>query len=328
MAKRGLFVGIDNFKNFSALSGCAEDARSMSEVLARHAPPDSSPNFEVRLVTDENGESIRRGTLRRRLRELFTSSLGDDLLFYYAGHGEKTSWGTELATSDGRPGEEVGISMNDIVTLANSSRARSVTIILDCCLAGAAGNAPAPDDTFDLTTLRENVVVMAAARDDQAATERNGRGDFTRLLLEGLEGAAADIVGRVNPLSLFSYASSGLGGWGGQDPVFKGHLTYLGSLRRGASRIAANELRRLPDYFPQPEACIQLSPDFDHLRAGIEYPLTRGNRIYDFLIALRDARLLEVEDDLDLYWALHRSKRVWLNTVGRYYWRLARRDRI
>jgi hypothetical protein len=50
-----------------------------------------------------------------------------------------TAGGADLVTQDATI-NSLGVSMNDLLTLANDSPARSVTILLDCCFSGDAGS--------------------------------------------------------------------------------------------------------------------------------------------------------------------------------------------
>lgn len=68
--------------------------------------------------------------MRRALTELFANARGVDLLFFFAGHGAQTAWGADLVTQDAAQ-HSLGISMNDLVTLANDSPANSVTLLLE-----------------------------------------------------------------------------------------------------------------------------------------------------------------------------------------------------
>jgi len=136
--KRALLVGIDDYPTVSSLVGCVADATALNELLAHHA--DGTPNWRAELITSDSGpDVITRDSLRRALTELFAAARDADLLFFFAGHGAKTPWGADLVTQDAAP-HSLGVSMNDLVTLANDSPARSVTILLDCCFSGDTGN--------------------------------------------------------------------------------------------------------------------------------------------------------------------------------------------
>lgn len=331
--KKALIVGIDDYSG-SPLSGCVADARAMEGVLSRHE--DGNRNYEVRLVVGEAGAAVvDRPTLRSLLAELFENSRDDDLLFYFAGHGAQTDWGGELVTQDFSE-HSLGVSMDDVITLANNSPAREVVIVLDCCFSGEIGNVRAlqaagvdPAFRFGRVLLRENVMVMAASHELETAAEKEGHGAFTRLLLDGLEGAAADHLGHVTALSLYAFASRAFGAWE-QRPVFKANIVEPSSLRMSSPFVEAELLRRLPQYFEAPDARLRMNPEYE----GAGRPLPTGElgtpeqRAFDYFKALRNASLLATEGDKDLYFVALASEEVYLTPLGRYFWGLAKGGRL
>jgi uncharacterized caspase-like protein len=136
--KRALLVGIDHYQQLPPLAGCVADATAVAEIIRTHA--DGSPNYQVELITSENNHAVvTREGLRGALARLFGNARGADLFFFFAGHGGQTLWGADLVTQDATS-NSLGVSMNDLITLANDSPARSVTLILDCCFSGDLGN--------------------------------------------------------------------------------------------------------------------------------------------------------------------------------------------
>src|SRR4051812_42058618 len=129
MSKRALIVGINDYDHVSSLQGCVPDATAMAEVLSRNG--DGNVNFECRLLTSPGPTPITKAFLRQQWRELF-QDFKDDLLFYFSGHGTPTDVGGYLVTQDGVI-DDPGLPMEDVVTMANNSSARTVLLILDCC---------------------------------------------------------------------------------------------------------------------------------------------------------------------------------------------------
>ncbi len=167
--KRALIIGIDHYEG-APLYGCVADAVAISDALSRHQSGD--PNYDVQLHTSEH-ETIDRPRLRGLLSQLFDNAAGAELVFYFAGHGAETNWGGELVTQGFQP-QSLGVSMDDIITLANTSPAREVLLILDCCHSGHLGNiaalqAGAVSPQFRLATavLREGVTILSASRGTQ-----------------------------------------------------------------------------------------------------------------------------------------------------------------
>ena len=323
--KRALIVGVDQYPG-SPLHGCVADAQAMAAVLGRHE--DGSRNYEVRLVTSD-GSYVDRATLRMGLAELFENARGADLLFYFAGHGAETPWGADLVTVDARP-NSLGVSMNDVITLANASPAQEVVVILDCCYSGDLANAPglqagavAPAFRLGQALLREGMTVLAAARSTETSTESGGHGAFTRVLLEGLEGAAADHIGHVTALSLYAFASRAFGAWE-QRPVFKSHVAEPTVLRICQPVIDAELLRALPQHFTTAEARVPMSPAHEGQRPiSPEQQPTTEQQEFDYFKQLRNAGLLTTDNNNDLYFVAMESKEVYLTVTGRYFWRLA-----
>jgi hypothetical protein len=328
--KRALLVGIDQYPQLPSLSGCVADATSVAEIMRSHA--DGSPNYHVELITSESGASVTREGLRTALTKLFGNARDTDLLFFFAGHGAQTLWGAELVTQDATS-NSLGVSMNDLITLANGSPARSVTLILDCCFSGDLGNlsgfqSPAVAEPFRLGTavLRENVTVLAASRPSELAAEAADHGAFTRVLIDGLQGGATDHLGNVTALSLYSYVSAAFDAWQ-QRPMLKTHLTEPTVLRVGPPWLDAALLRRLPEHFSAAEARVRLSPAHE----GEGRPLPSGQKgtpeqqEFDYLGRLRNAGLVATDDELAHYWVAMESKEVYLTSLGRYFWALAAR---
>ncbi len=331
--KRALLIGIDFYPTVGSLSGCVADATALAELLRAHA--DGSPNFRVELLVGAIGGdvTVTRGRLRASLAHLFSNARDTDLLFFFAGHGGQTLWGADLVTQDATE-NSLGVSMNDLVTLANDSPAPSITLILDCCFSGNTGNLPglqsaAVAEPFRLAkaVLRENVTVLAASRSSEVAEESGGHGAFTRVLVDGLEGGATDHLGNITPLSLYGYISAAFDAWQ-QRPLLKAHLTVPPILRVGPPWLDASLLRQLPEHFDSPDARVRLTPAHE----GEGRPLPPGvlgtseQQQFDYFGRLRNANLVTTDGRRDHYWVAMESGEVYLTPLGRYFWKLAKRE--
>jgi hypothetical protein len=329
--KRALLVGVDHYPTVSSLSGCVADATALNELLEQHA--DGSPNWRTELIIGESGpNTVTRNSLRGALTDLFANARDADLLFFFAGHGAQTLWGADLVTQDAAP-NSFGVSMNDLVTLANDSPARSVTILLDCCFSGDTGNSSGLQsagvaESFRLSkaVLRENVTIMAASRGTETSQEVGGHGAFTRVLLDGLEGGATDHRGNVTSLSLYGYISPAFDAWE-QRPVLKTYLTEPVLLRVGPPWLEPDLLRQLPQHFPTEDHRLQLTPAHE----GEGRPLASSDagtveqQEFDYLGRLRNANLVTTDGKRDHYWVAMDGGDVYLTGLGRYFWRLANR---
>jgi hypothetical protein len=329
--KRALLVGIDDYPD-ALLTGCVDDAARLRDKLAVNE--DGSPNFDCALLTSDATE-VTRQALRRALLDLFRNCRGQDLLFFFAGHGAQTPWGAELVTQDYAP-DSLGVSMADVLLLANSCGANEVVLILDCCNAGELGDLAAFRSARDGSlawspaVINEGVTIIASSGSGEASREREGHGRFTHFLVQGLDGGAADLLGEITSQSLFVYAARPFGAWD-QRPVFKSHVSEPSVVRTTKPRVDRAILRALPRYFVgSPSAQITLDPDYE----GEGRPLPQGDhgtekqQAFDHLKALRDAGLVQAEGGQDLFFAAMRGGKVSLTPIGQTFWQLADEGRL
>ena len=129
MYKRQI-VGIDAYSQ-APLGGCVNDAEEIAKLLEENE--DGSPNFSVKLKRNVQ----TKAELLEDLHSLFKEGESDIALFYFSGHGTDEMAG-QIVTPDFK-GYDVGISMNEILRLANTSKSRNKIIILDCCYSGKLG---------------------------------------------------------------------------------------------------------------------------------------------------------------------------------------------
>jgi hypothetical protein len=324
--RRALVVGIDDYSG-APLRGCIADARAMERVLERN--DDNSLNYDVRRITSDE-QTVDRRYLLDLLDDLFDNARHTQLLFFFAGHGRPGDVGAGLVTQDADD-----VAMEHVINKANTSPAQEVIVILDCCFSGDLGNIPAlqasaaaPAFRFGNTLLREGVTLLAASRATETSAEAGGQGAFTRLLIEGLEGAAADHLGAVTAQSLYAFASRAFGAWE-QRPVLKSYVTQSSSVRLCKPWIDAGLLRRLPDYFGSADARHRMSPAYEGDRPVPEgTEPTNEQQTFDYFKQLRNAGLLATDDDKDLYFVALDSEDAFLTPVGQYFWRLASEGRL
>ncbi len=222
MAKLALLVGIDAYPT-SPLAGCVNDATRMEELLCRHA--DGSPNFECRKLVAPNNQ-VTLPSLTQTVQNLFTRQ-AEVALFYFAGHGTVNNLGGFLVTQDANQYNQ-GLSMTNVLTMANTSPALERIIILDCCHSGALGQVPVINNAAAMIT--EGVTILSASRESEGAAERGGGGLFTSLVSDALKGGAADVCGKVTTAGVYAYVDEALGGFE-QRPLYKIHVSKLMPLR-------------------------------------------------------------------------------------------------
>jgi hypothetical protein len=318
--RRALCVGIDLY-SFDALDGCVSDAERLAATLSRNQ--DDSPNFDLReLIAPIGGKSdvVTRSVLRAALDELLKHP-ADVALFSFSGHGSENDLGGYLVTQDATKYDE-GVAMADVITMANQSKAAEVVILLDCCHSGHLGNAPQVDNTKAL--LREGVSILTASRGEQVSVETGGGGLFTSLVVDALEGGAADVLGDVTAPSIYAYVEAALGAWD-QRPLFKSHVSKLVPIRKCYPAVELSILRKLPTLFPLPAEDFPLSPEFE---ASCDKKEEAKIAVLCKLQALNRVHLVVPVGAAHMYDAAMQSKACRLTASGRYYWRLANSRRI
>lgn len=323
MARRAIFVGVNEYDNVSPLTGCVLDATKMKDLLARNY--DGSPNYDCRLLTTDT-EHVTRAHLRNVWEQLF-DGFTEDILFYFSGHGTPTATGGYICTQDATP-HEPGLPMDELLTLANRSRAREVLLILDCCFAGSLGNPANLQSSSGIenhTQLVEGVTILAASRPNQVSREEfGGHGIFTWLVLNALQGGAADVRGRVSAASIYAYAEQVLGPWD-QRPMYKSHADRLSPVRLCKPAVTDALLRELPHYFPTSISRYALDPSYE---ATSPSSVPENVTIYENFAKYRDAGLLQTVGGNHLYFTVMGSGAVELTEIGQLYWLLASKERI
>ena len=320
---KALVIGINNYPT-SPLSGCINDASAIASIIESNG--DGSPNFDVKLVTDISSKSDLKGLIV----DLFNGD-SETSLFYFSGHGFIDDVGGYIVTPDFQA-HDLGVSMDEILKIANDSKARNRIIILDCCHSGAFGS---PKINGGITTqIVEGVSILTASRDYEPSLEINGHGVFTNLLLDALRGGAADLRGHITPGSVYAYIDQALGPWD-QRPVFKTNISRFTSLRTIESQVPINILRKLTEFFPAPEHEFNLDPSYEDTNTlDVEHkvvePFADPNNVRKFKILqkLESVGLIVPVNEVHMYFAAMNSKSCRLTALGYHYWRLVKDKRI
>jgi len=320
-----LIVGINYYEHSLQLHGCVDDAYSVKFVLERH--DGGSMNFDCQLLTATGpAETVISGDLKDQITKLFKND-ADIALFYFAGHGHLEATGGYLLTSEASRGDH-GVSLIDILTLANSSPAKNKIIILDSCLSGFAGTPPS---SGGLASLAEGVTILTACTKEQYALESNGRGLFTTLLVDALSGSAANLTGDITPGSVYAHIDQSLGAWE-QRPVFKTNVKQFVSLRKSSPAISIEDLREILTLFPAPGYSFPLDPTFEpEIRGrdeGMPQPVEENTRKFALLQKYNRLNLLVPVGVANMWNAAMESKFCRLTALGEHYRRLVERNRI
>lgn len=275
--KKALVVGIDDYPPPNDLTGCVNDAIELSALLETDGNGD--PNFDVqRLISSEVDVTAKR--LSDAIGELFSGE-AETALLYFAGHGilnEVTNNG-HLVTQDGSD-PHWGVSLVDVLQQANKAHPniKSSVIFLDSCQSGFAGEVTGLGRE-GVNAIGNGVTILTACHKDGVAAEEGGHGKFTDIMLDGLGGAASDVLGRITPASLYAHVDQTLGAWE-QRPIYKANVQTFITLRSVSPKVPKEVLRRLPEYFPSPSHVFALDPSFEPDR-GEEAERLKGIPIDD-----------------------------------------------
>jgi len=314
--RRALIIGIDDYTG-APLNGCVNDASAMTGVLETHG--NGSPNFDVIRMTSPS-DNIRRASLREAIERLFATECEIALLFF-SGHGYVRSADGYIVTPDFEKYDE-GISMAEILGIVNSSPVKNKVILLDCCYSGNMGTPRAAGD--GIAQLSEGLTVLTASRDSESAVEQNGEGVFTSLVVQALQGGAADLRGHITPGSIYAYVDQALGAWD-QRPIFKTNVTQFTSLREVTPPVPLETLRKLVDYFPTPHDEHAVDPSYEDTESGHD-PVKVA--IFKDLQKMEGVGLVVPVGEEHMYYAAMNSKACRLTALGAQYWRLANENKL
>lgn len=323
--KIALIVGINYYEHGSPLFGCVNDAYNVKTMLERN--DGGSVNFDCKLITaSSEHDSIDRAELKDDIEKLFKTE-AEIALFYFAGHGHIEDTGGYLLASNSRRGDE-GVSLAEILILANKSPAKNKIIILDSCHSGIAGSSPVGEQ---LATLSEGLTVLTASTKEQYASEEDGSGVFTNLFVDALSGSAANLTGDITPGSIYAHIDQSLGGWE-QRPVFKTNVKQFVSLRKVAPAIPLEDLQRIIEFFPVPGFEYKLDPTYEPEMKGrdegMPAPIIENTRIFALLQKYNRLNLLVPMGVTHMWNAAMESKTCKLTALGEHYRRLVAKNRI
>ncbi len=328
--RKALIIGIDKYTDIP-LHGCENDAASIASILEKNG--DGSPNFDIKLISSDNN-NVKSEVIQTALGELFSGD-AETALFYFAGHGvidPITNTGY-VVSQDGKRGSW-GISLSEILGMANnaSPRIKSTVIILDSCNSGYTGEI-AGLTSGQISVIGSGVTILTACHREQTAAENNEQGLFTSILLDGLSGGSADILGRITPASVYSHIDQTLGSWE-QRPIYKANVQTFVTLRHIAPQISPDVLRNLYIYFKNPTDEFALDPSFEPDRKNVpkefkDFPVNEDHtRVFKELQLCNRHGLVIPVDAEHMYYAAINSKACKLTALGAHYRKLAEVGRI
>jgi hypothetical protein len=199
-----LIIGINAYDEWYPLKTAVKDAKGLKEVLINQYSFDAD---KVILKTDTEAT---QESLLYDLKQ-FASSLkeGDNLLIYYAGHGQIDDF-----TGDGfwipvdgklkKPGTWISHSIVKSILSSQKVKAKNVALISDSCYAGTLlRSGPSVLSTAD-KEYREKILVLSSRRSRQVFTSggvepvvdggRDGHSLFAYYFLKALKENKDDII--------------------------------------------------------------------------------------------------------------------------------------
>lgn len=317
--KRALLIGIDHY-DFGLLNGCVEDAKQMKNLLSKHY--DKSRNFYCKSMLSTAGKKeLTRMNILREIRELFQQK-GDVALLYASSHGTSDDiFGGYLVTQDANK-EEPGVAVSQILDLMKNANVKETIVILDCCNSGSFANIM--DSKMSLSILPEGACILTSSGSNEASIAKGGRGLFTKIIEQALNGGSSDILGNTTIGSIYNYADQLLGAWD-QRPQFKANISRMLSLRNCKPKIEIDTVLRIPEFFETAEHKFKLGPEYE---PTLKPKDTKKQEIFDKLQALEGVNLVEPVGTKHMYFAAEKSKYCQLTLLGQFYWKLVHEGHI
>ena len=185
-------VGINNYSNLRNLKYAEADAKAMADWFKNEVKFDEvflftkdSPDIPAKPSSISTNPTF--GHLRRFLRAQFENPLlksGDNLWFFFAGHGKRYKERDYLMLSDSDPGdvEYTAISIDYVTQRLRKSGADNVILFLDACRDESRSGE-------GIKGKYKGVVTFYSCSPNQRAYEidQYKHGSFTYALLEGLK---------------------------------------------------------------------------------------------------------------------------------------------
>ncbi len=195
-------VGIDKYANathkFPDLQGAVSDANLVEKAF-------QTIGFD-QVVTLRNAQATKARIIETLGDEVGMKATENDLIvFFFAGHGDTRGHAADQmgfvlpADYDPQKHMATSISMSTLRDVSRQIQAKHVLYVMDSCFSGGILQSRAPLVEIPVEgTLRyvqgllerpAHVVITAGGQSD-FANEEGGRGLFTKLFIEGLEGMA------------------------------------------------------------------------------------------------------------------------------------------
>ena len=204
--------------------------------------------------------------------------------------------------------------------------------LIEQCFSGKMGTIPAINQNTSF--INEGVTILTACNPEETAIEVGGHGLFTSLLIDALQGGAADITGNITPGGIYAYIDKALGPWE-QRPIFKTNVTHFTSLRYVSPQVDIGIIRKICEYFPSASSLVDVNPSFEPTNSpDVQHKVIKpyanptNTRIFSDLQKLEGIGLVIPVGEEHMYFAAMNSKQCALTSVGKHYWRLVKEHYI
>ncbi len=223
-----LIIGNNQYRHFPSLNTAKNDAREAEKLLrARYG-------FKTTLLLDADRYAILSAL--NRMRQELTEQ--DNLLIYYAGHGEldRVNDRGYWLPVDAEPGNNANwISNVDVTDILNAIRAKQVMVVADSCYSGTLSLSSMPRLELSIPEANRNEWIMTLAQ-VRART----------VLTSGGVKPVPDSAGGNHSV----FARAFLDTLNGNRRVLEGHALYRDVLKRVQQRKLGPELQQVPEYAP------------------------------------------------------------------------------
>ena len=330
MTKTALCIGVSNYQDTKTknLPACINDANSVANILKKNY--DNTPNFEITtFITNDNTTKI---AIEEEIEKLFNSE-SDSVLLYFSGHGYiDDELDGYLCSNDFNINYCVGVSMKNIIELANKSNIKDINIVLDCCHAGNMG------DYQGIANIKKGISILASSRDTESSMATEEISLFTNLFVNALDGFASDILGNTSMAYIYAFIDKSLLNMQ-QRPIFKTHTSRFIPLRISEPKIEKNTfkfLQRIDELFITKDIKFKLDNTFEPDKEAVKRELNIENptinkaheKTFGFLQELVKVNIIKPSNYKHMYYEAIKHGACELTKHGKIYWQLAKDNKI
>lgn len=175
-----LLVGVDKylFEGYTPLSSITNDVNQLENIIKKYFVFDQIDTFK--------GEKAMKENIEAAINNLFLNcNETDTLILYWSGHGDRINNNGYLVCRDSKAEDVTNdkISMSELAKIIDSSKAKAVLVIVDCCYSGLL--AKSRKDNAELQLNGKGKIIISASSDEVAFSD-DSNGVFTKFLLAEL----------------------------------------------------------------------------------------------------------------------------------------------